>query len=536
MFAAITLTFVAPSPALAQSARALLKKGNKLFTAGRYGEAFEVFKQGHSKKPSPVFLRSMALCQLKRQKHEEALKLYNEYISRYSTAKDIETIKSTAKRLATIASTKIEIKSTPPGAKVFVDVEARGSLGVTPTTVTVEPGTHTVLLKASSYRLTTRTIDIKAGGKITLDVPLEVGLSLQSDPPGAEVRIDDPKGKPIGKTPLTPDNAGIPPGKHTVFVDSPGFITYKEQVDVPTGKAYAMSRAVLKLGLKITSSPPGALVKVDNKDVGKTPVDVPVSPGSHDVVLELPGITTAKRTVQAAAGQSSVVHEKFKVGLLSMRTGPKGATVKVGPRDLGAAPLSNVFVPIGQHKVEVTHPGRVAFRRELAFDDTHTIDADIKLGRPSWPFWVSAGVAVAGLAVGAIAGAIALKNANEANDYWVGNADGKGQADGRCTSDGGSRTGEFSTMWLKSDADDQGNLKAGVTPQAYNDDPCVGNGLANASTTGFIVGGVAAAFALVYYVFFQRPSVDIERKARLARARALRRRAAALPVKLPEIH
>ena len=59
--------------------------------------------------------------------------------------------------------------------------------------------------------------------------------------------------------------------------------------------------------LTIESSPVGAIVRLDGKVVGETPLQRPVDPGSHRAEAELPGYVTEERAFEAVAGVSSTI-------------------------------------------------------------------------------------------------------------------------------------------------------------------------------------------------------------------------------------
>lgn len=54
--------------------------------------------------------------------------------------------------------------------------------------------------------------------------------------------------------------------------------------------------------LVVTTDPPGARAFVDDVEVGTTPLELPVAPGTHRVRVTLPGHVTAERVVEGAAG------------------------------------------------------------------------------------------------------------------------------------------------------------------------------------------------------------------------------------------
>lgn len=406
--------FAMATPVAAQSARALLAKGNKLFAAGDYQAAYLAFEAGNNKKPSPSFLRSMAFCKLKLFEHARAQELLTQYLAKYKKAKDAKKLSETLKKLEDVVATTVFIKSMPPGADIYIDAEAAGKRGRTDKKLTIEPGTHTVILRKAGFATTTKTFTVKAREQTTLALALEVPLIVTSDPPGAEVFIDKLDGKPVGKTPL-PAEAGITLGKHKVFVKAAGYKIFSREVDVT---AKVSLTAKLALGLRIDSTPPGATVSIDGTKVeGVTPVDAEITPGAHKISLVLPGFKDFEKSVNVVAGTDASFKAELQGGLLSMRTGVTGAKVMVGGLDIGKTPLTRVAVPMGSKVVKVEHPDRRGWSQALDFNDTTLIDANVTLGKPAWPFWVMAGTAAAAGIAGGIFGGIALSKQDTLTEY-----------------------------------------------------------------------------------------------------------------------
>ncbi len=59
--------------------------------------------------------------------------------------------------------------------------------------------------------------------------------------------------------------------------------------------------------LTVTTTPVGALVAVDGKPLGQTPLTVEVAPGAHVVTLRRDGYARAERSVEARFGRSVIV-------------------------------------------------------------------------------------------------------------------------------------------------------------------------------------------------------------------------------------
>jgi hypothetical protein len=127
--------------------------------------------------------------------------------------------------------------------------------------------------------------------KDTLDAPeppqrplpskRRVPLLIVSTPPGS-VRIDD---RVRGRSPLT---TVVESGPHEVVVERPRYLPGHAHIEGP-------GRVVLELQrppatLHVTSTPSGAIVRVDGQQVGTTPVNLTVSGyEQHKVEIELNG-------------------------------------------------------------------------------------------------------------------------------------------------------------------------------------------------------------------------------------------------------
>lgn len=132
--------------------------------------------------------------------------------------------------------TTLHVTSTPGSAAIVLDGKETGKL--TPATIVITPGSHTVLLSLSGYAVATRTVNVVKGGQVSLSIPLTRAstvplgsLRIMSTPSGAAVSID---GKIItGTTPLTVD---IALGDHTVLVSLQGYEVYSQtNVEVVKG-------------------------------------------------------------------------------------------------------------------------------------------------------------------------------------------------------------------------------------------------------------------------------------------------------------
>jgi serine/threonine protein kinase len=131
---------------------------------------------------------------------------------------------------------RVLVRSTPPGARVFVDGRSGGE---TPATVRdLARGAHQVRLVLEGYTTVERRIVITASQPaLALNVPmpkvpvvptrLDSVLVVESRPAGATVFLD---GRDIGKTPLTLPS--VPVGVHAVRMELDGYRKWSASIQV----------------------------------------------------------------------------------------------------------------------------------------------------------------------------------------------------------------------------------------------------------------------------------------------------------------
>jgi hypothetical protein len=135
----------------------------------------------------------------------------------------------------------------------------------------------------------------------------------------ANVYLD---GERTGMTPRSLRN--VPLGQHTVRVTSPGYVPQEQTVvltaEEPTaGMKFTLRRAdaapatgALKvpavrsvLTVLVESTPPGARIFIDGRDLGPTPLTVrQLRPGTHTLELRMPGYQTWSQRLTVAAGEN----------------------------------------------------------------------------------------------------------------------------------------------------------------------------------------------------------------------------------------
>jgi hypothetical protein len=260
----------------------------------------------------------------------------------------------------------LTVDSNPGGAQLLVD----GKLaGVTPTTLTLPQGDHTLTLRASGAEPRSINVSVAAGSQVSQYIELtktEVRteatsgrLQVRTDPAGALVSVDS---IPRGASPVTIGN--LAPGDHTVVVSANGN-SVQQSVTVDAGMTSAL---VVPLGSSIRekgpssgwiaiSSPIEIQLFEGGKLIGSNQSDrIMVASGSHqiDFVNEALGFKVS-RSVSVAPGKVETVTLRPPMGSIAINAIP-WAEVWVDGEKAGDTPIGNFPVAIGRHEVTFRHP------------------------------------------------------------------------------------------------------------------------------------------------------------------------------------
>ncbi len=189
-------------------------------------------------------------------------------------------------------------------------------------------------------------------------------LHIESSFLGATVLIDDLLQK--GTTPLTLKN--FPAGDHNIVVKKNGYagqtlITLKPNdllkvsVELKQSKGDAM----------IFSEPPGALVFVDQRQVGNAPIKVSsLFTGQHKIKLSHEGYIPIYSKLDITSEKMiSKTYTLKKAGYISFNITPSKAQIYVNDILLPATQYQNLELPVGQIQVKVRYPEHVHYQKDI---------------------------------------------------------------------------------------------------------------------------------------------------------------------------
>ena len=152
------------------------------------------------------------------------------------------------------------------------------------------------------------TLDASAGRKrrgrqkANLDYALPGTVEVLSTTHGAIVEID---GRVVGNIPLE-DELAVEPGQHTIRVHLRGWTEHTDSFVVKPGQDVELEIDLLPIAgiVRITTSEPGASVKLNDRVIGVTPFDQDIPVGEATVMLTHPGFEDHLQSLNVQAGQS----------------------------------------------------------------------------------------------------------------------------------------------------------------------------------------------------------------------------------------
>jgi hypothetical protein len=238
---------------------------------------------------------------------------------------------------AAASTAVLTVDSVPDGAVVVIDGEARG---VTPFKVELSAGTHSLQLRKDGR---TRTIPVILTAGVQASQYVELGSAAPSAS-SASPTSSGPSGPSPAPRPAAPPSATPP----AAAASTPGFAA----PDAAAAAVPTTSRGwvVIESGLNLSVLRNGEML--GSSDEGR--LALPAGRQELELVNDAVGYR-AVMTVQVPPGRPLTVPVELPQSLLNVSATPS-ARVWVDGREVGAAPISQLALPVGQHEVRFEHP------------------------------------------------------------------------------------------------------------------------------------------------------------------------------------
>lgn len=200
----------------------------------------------------------------------------------------------------------LDIRTTPPGATLYVNRVDLGPRGESPRRLGLAAGSYEVIAKKAGYE--TATVAVK-GAKVGSVVPVQLKLTpilgtvrIAGSPRGARARVADGS---FDASCVIPCALAAPPGRRQILVEASGHRPQRLDVAVERDKAVNANVELEAItgALVLSTDEPGALIEVDDRPEGFTPAIVRVPVGKHRVRVTLSGFRPIERDVDLAADE-----------------------------------------------------------------------------------------------------------------------------------------------------------------------------------------------------------------------------------------
>ncbi len=202
-------------------------------------------------------------------------------------------------------------------------------------------------------------------------------LSVSGTPEKAEVFLNNEK---IGVTPI--DYRKVNPGKYYVKIVHKGYVDFEDEIVVKPGGDESVSYRLLSYAtLSFTGSPDGASVVVNDKEIGKTPIEnYEIPQGTYTIKISHDGYVDFEQSVAVSYGQNKYI-DFFLTALETISVGgfPAGASVFINGENVGVTPLDNHVVPEGNYKVKISSAGYETYKETVKVENGSPVEISYQL-------------------------------------------------------------------------------------------------------------------------------------------------------------
>lgn len=263
----------------------------------------------------------------------------------------------------------ILITSEPSGASVIINGQSTEE--TTPFQTLKPAGEYTFRLELKDYHVNEGIFTIKADQttkkEITL-VPSFGSLHIETNPPGASIKIDDTETKQI--TPASLQK--IPSGIHFVTLSKENYGSQIRSVTISDGE---QTNILLDLESEFGTigvvTLPEAKIYIDNEPVGERQYSGSLSPGIHIIEVHKENYHSQRKEIEITAGSENrlLLELEPKIGKLAIMTEPPELQVSIDGEEKGKSPVIINSIITGNHLVEVRTVSNDIFLTEVIVEE-----------------------------------------------------------------------------------------------------------------------------------------------------------------------
>ena len=276
----------------------------------------------------------------------------------------------------------IIINSYPEKASVYINDNLAGE---TPITIkNLDAGTYTVTVKLAGYKAYNEVVNLSGrNAKKTISIILEHStfeIQVDSAPQGATVYLD---GLLKGNTPLLISDVTTDV-KHVLELKLENYSDYLQTINGQEGDTIQIFAQLepVTTRIVINSTPSGADVYLNDKVVGKTPLDLKdIEEGEYKLKVVLPQYTPYEENITVEKGKTikeDIALVKAQT-FLSITSNPAGAKVFIDNIEKGITPYEDVNINLGTHKVRLELDGYLTYETDIVIEKNKPSNLNINL-------------------------------------------------------------------------------------------------------------------------------------------------------------
>lgn len=328
----------APQQSKEARARALAGEGAKAFKAGQYLQAIAAFQKAYDVMPRGTLAYNLARSHERLSQWEEAVEWYEKYLGLATDPRDkaevLDKIEILKKRIAPDdASPDAQYKARiGAGRKAYSAGDYEGAIAEFKAAFDIKAATGALYNIAKCYEKMGRYedaidyfqqyMDLEPNASDRADIEESIKrlkqsirsrfqeLSVASDPPGADIYLDD---RNTGLQGQTNFRFKVTPGPHTLYLDQNGYDPVERTFVMPDDKPLALDFKLKKLEnvglIDIQVDKDGARIFIDGAIIGLSPYrqKKQVEAGKHQVQVELLGFIRWSGEIEVLRDETKIV-------------------------------------------------------------------------------------------------------------------------------------------------------------------------------------------------------------------------------------
>lgn len=240
-----------------------------------------------------------------------------------------------------------------PSANILIDDVQKGN---TRWNGRLMEGVYSIRIEKDKHYPQTRKLEIISGKDQSFDFELKPktgAVNISTIPIDANISIDD---KNYGKTPLTIKDLLV--GDYNLSIDKTGYGSINRKITITENKELDI-KETLPTGLEVTfeTTPSGAELYINGKYQGKTPQNISLEYGNHNVKL-----VNNSRVIEEIININQNSKNKWIFDVIdgkevNFTSFPVNSTLRIDGIYTGTTP-KKVFIAFGVHKVSIEHSGK----------------------------------------------------------------------------------------------------------------------------------------------------------------------------------